>query len=138
MLKDDALSKDSRFMDNSSRMGHLNELIQMLSAKFMTKTTAEWMALLDQAGVPSGPVLNVLEMQKNPQVIHRQMVMDVDHLIAGQIKAIGCPIKFSGASPASNQGAPILGQHTSVVLKEYGFSDADIQELLNSGAALQG
>ena len=126
-----------RFVDNAARMGHLPELIDILSSKFMAKTTTEWMALLDQAGVPSGPVLNVLEMQKNPQVIHRQMVMDVDHLIAGQIKAIGCPIKFSGASPASHQGAPVLGQHTSEVLKEYGFSDPEIEEFLKTGAALQ-
>jgi formyl-CoA transferase len=66
------------------------------------------------------------------------MVMDVDHLIAGQIKAIGCPIKFTGASPASNRGAPVLGQHTSEVLNEYGYSAHDIQELVKTGIALQG
>ena len=96
------------------------------------------MMLLDQAGVPSGPVLNILQMQQDPQVLHRQMVMDVEHLIAGQIKAIGCPIKFSGASPASHKGAPVLGQHTSEVLMEYGCTSEDIQELLNTGIALQG
>jgi len=138
VLKEDELSKDSRFIDNASRMGHLVELIDILSTKFILKTTAEWMTLLDQAGVPSGPVLNVLQMQQNPQVIHRQMVMDVDHLIAGQIKAIGCPIKFSGTSPASNRGAPVLGQHTSEVLNEYGYSAFDIQELVKTGIALQG
>ncbi len=138
VLKEDKLSKDSRFIDNASRMGHLVELIEILSTKFILKTTAEWMTLLDLAGVPSGPVLNVLQMQQNPQVIHRQMVMDVDHLIAGQIKAIGCPIKFSGTSPASNRGAPVLGQHTSEVLSEYGYSAFDIQELVKTGIALQG
>ena len=137
MLADAALAADPRFVDNAARMENLPALIERLFTIFRTRSTAEWMALLDAAGVPAGTVLSISQMHQDPQVIHREMVMEVTHLVAGKIQAVGCPIKFSGVSPATKKGAPVLGQHTAEVLGEHGFSAADINNLKDSGVIVQ-
>ena len=137
VIGDPGLAVDPRFIDNAARMGNLQALGEKLSSIFMHRSTADWMSLLDGAGVPCGPVLNIREMQRDPQVLHRKMVMEVDHLIAGRMQALGCPIKFSGTSIASEKGAPVLGQHTTEVLSEYGFSKEEIEDLQAMGVAVQ-
>ena len=137
VLGDADLAADPRFVDNAARMGNLPALGERLSAIFRNRSTAEWMALLDEAGIPGGPVLDITQMHKDPQVIHRKMVMEVDHIVAGPMQALGCPIKFSGISPASQNGAPVLGQHTAEVLGEHGFSASEIESLKDAGVILQ-
>jgi formyl-CoA transferase len=137
VIGDDNLKVDPRFVDNAARMGHLTELGDALSAHFRKRSTADWMTLLDHAGVPNGPVLDINQMHQDPQVRHRKMVMEVDHLVAGRMEALGCPIKFSGVSTATSRGAPVLGQHTIEVLEEHGFSPDEIEQLLYTGAAAQ-
>ena len=137
MVGDAELAADPRFVDNPGRMANLQALGDWLSAIFRKRSTAEWMALLDKAGVPAGPVLDISQMHRDPQVIHRKMVMEVDHLVAGRVQALGCPIKFSGVSPASERGAPVLGQHTAEVLGEYGFSASEIGQMRDAGVIVQ-
>lgn len=137
VIGDPQLTADPRFVDNAARMGNLQALGERLSSIFIHRSTVEWMSLLDDAGVPCGPVLNITQMQRDPQVLHRKMVMEVDHLIAGRMQALGCPIKFSGISIASERGAPVLGQHTAEVLGEYGFSKEEIEDLQIAGSAAQ-
>ena len=137
MLADPPLAADPRFVDNAGRMENLPALADRLFTIFRKRSTAEWMVLLDAAGVPAGPVLNISQMHQDPQVIHRKMVMEVNHLVAGRMQAVGCPIKFSGVSPATEKGAPVLGQHTAEVLGEYGFSAADIDNLKSAGVIVQ-
>lgn len=136
MIGDEALGADPRFADNASRMGHLGELIERLTPIFVAKTTREWMVLLDEAGVPSGPVNTVPEMQCDPQVIARNMVVEVDHVVAGKMSAVGCPVKFSLSPKVSTYGAPVLGQHTRELMLEAGFSELEITGLANDGVLL--
>ena len=138
VLDDSKLASDERFRDNAARMGNLQLLIERLSPIFRRRTTDEWLALLDDAGVPCGPVLSVAQMLEHPQVLARGMVVEVDHAVAGKISAVGCPIKFSLAPEPPTQGAPTLGQHSATLLREAGYSQAEIDGLVERGVIRAG
>jgi crotonobetainyl-CoA:carnitine CoA-transferase CaiB-like acyl-CoA transferase len=128
------LKADPRFKDNAGRMGNLAALSALLDAKFRTRTTAEWLAVLERAGVPAGPVLSIAEMHADPQAQARDMVPTVTHSGIGDVKTIGIPVKFSDTPAAVNRGAPRFGEHTREVLLSLGYSTADVERLLRAGA----
>ena len=134
MLQAPELIDDPRFRDNAKRMAHLAELVAILSEHFRTRRSAEWLALLDEAGVPAGPVFDIPEMLAYPQTIAREMVVETEHPRAGTTKAIGLPIKFSATPGRVTRAAPLFGQHTREVCREAGFSDAEIDAMFASGA----
>jgi crotonobetainyl-CoA:carnitine CoA-transferase CaiB-like acyl-CoA transferase len=135
VLQAPELAADERFASNGGRMAHLPELTARLEAIFMTRKSAEWLEALDAAGVPAGPVLDVLQMADDPQVQARQMIVETAHPVAGPVKALGLPIKFSASPGEVRRPAPLYGEHTAEVLSENGFSDSEISTLLESGAA---
>jgi len=128
------LADDPRFADNAGRIAHLAALEAELSEIFCTHATADWLARLEAAGVPAGPVLNVAQMHADPQSVARDMVVAPEHLRIGPVKAIGLPVKFSETPGKVAIGAPVLGQHTREVLLEYGFAAAAIDEMVTAGA----
>ena len=128
------LATDPRFQDNAARMAHLTELAEILSEIFKGRTTNDWLTRLDAAGIPAGPVLTITEMLEDPQVLARDMVVNVSHPVAGTIKALGCPIKFSDSKVEIGRGSPVLGEHTQEVLRDHGYADAKIESLCKSGA----
>ena len=97
------------------------------------RTTSDWLARLEAAGVPAGPVLSIGEMLNDPQVLARDMVVEVEHSRLGKMKTLGPPVKFSSTPGRVQRGAPQLGQHTREVLKEYGYSEAEIDKLAGNG-----
>ncbi len=129
------LNADPRFCDNAKRMQNLPALVEALTAIFRGKTTHEWLAALEAAGVPAGPVLSVGEMHADPHSQAREMVVELDHATLGPVKSLGLPVKFSETPGAVAQAAPTLGQHTRSVLAEYGYGAAEIDALIADGAA---
>jgi crotonobetainyl-CoA:carnitine CoA-transferase CaiB-like acyl-CoA transferase len=129
------LGRDPRFVTGRDRMGHLDELIDLLNARFRQRTTAEWLERLEAAGIPSGPVLSIKDMLKHPQTRARDMVVAVDHPIAGRVETIGVPAKFSATPTEVSRPAPLFGQHTREVLSEAGFTATEIEALFAEGAA---
>jgi len=127
------LANDPRFTDNAARMKNLPVLIEILTGRFRTRTTSDWLARLEAAGVPAGPVLSIGEMLADPQVLARQMVVEVEHSRLGKMKTLGPPVKFSATPGSVHHGAPQLGEHTREVLKEYGYSEAEIDRLAGNG-----
>ena len=98
------------------------------------KTTDEVVELLEEAGVPVGPVLNLEEVLENPQAEAREMFVKVDHPAAGKMTQPGFPIKFSETKGDLSKPSPLLGEHTEEVLSGLlGFSDERIKKLKNSG-----
>ena len=127
------LAADARFADNAARMKNLPALIELLTARFRRRTTTEWLTRLEAAGVPAGPVLSIGEMLKDPQVLAREMVVDVTHSRLGKIKTLGTPVKFSATPGGVRHGAPLLGEHTRAILKEHGYTDTEIAGLVANG-----
>ncbi|MEP6997087.1 MAG: CoA transferase [Betaproteobacteria bacterium] len=137
VLEAPELRDDPRFADNKLRMANLEALVDELTSRFRRKSSAAWLAALDAAGVPAGPVQTIAEMLADPQVRARDMVVDLKHPRAGDTQAIGCPIKFSATPSRVDWPAPVFGQHTSEVLHEFGFGADEIRDLLDAGAAMQ-
>jgi len=130
------IAADPRFAENSDRMTFLKELENLLGAIFAKHSTEDWLARLDAAGVPAGPVLNVNEMHKDPQTLARDMVVEVDHAQVGPVKTLGIPVKFSETPGQVTSSAPVYGQHTREVLSEYGFDEGEIDTLVSAGAVV--
>jgi crotonobetainyl-CoA:carnitine CoA-transferase CaiB-like acyl-CoA transferase len=126
---------DPRFRTNAERMQHLDELAELMNERLEVRTAREWTALLDAEGVPCGPINTIGDMLADPQTQAREMVVGLDHPRAGHTRAIGLPVKLSVTPGAITRPAPLLGEHTRQVLTEFGFSTAEIERLLASGAA---
>jgi crotonobetainyl-CoA:carnitine CoA-transferase CaiB-like acyl-CoA transferase len=128
------LAHDPRFLDSAGRMANLKELEDELSPRFRLKPTAHWLAILDEKGVPCGPVRDMLQALSDPQTIARNMVVEVPHSSLGQVKTLGLPVKFSQTPGQVRSGAPLFGEHSRQILGELGFSDNDIAALEKEGA----
>ncbi len=131
------LATDPRFKKGEDRMKRFDEFIATIAPYFKKKTKAEWLVLLQKAGIPSGPVLSVKEMQSHPQTLARDMVPSVEHPVAGTVQTIGLPVKFSATPGKVVHAAPLFGQHTREVLTEHGFSKSEIDALMKDGAAIE-
>ena len=127
------LAEDTRFINNAERMEHIPELIDILTTRFKQRSTNDWLTRLEAVGVPAGPVLSIGDMLKDPQVLARDMVVEVEHSRLGPVKALGSPVKFSHTPTKIQRGAPLLGQHTREILKEFGYSNSEIEALAASG-----
>jgi crotonobetainyl-CoA:carnitine CoA-transferase CaiB-like acyl-CoA transferase len=130
------LRDDARFRTGADRMAHLQDLVDALTPVFKSRPTAAWLAALKAAEIPAGPVLSVGAMHAHPQTRARDMVVGVDHPLAGRVETIGFPAKFSRTPAAIVRPSPRLGEHTREVLAEAGYSDTEVAALIASGAAL--
>lgn len=127
------LLTDERFADNGGRMKHLDELVKLMSDVLQTRPTDYWVAAFERAGVPAGPVKNIRQTLDDPQTRVRDMVIKVDHPVAGEIDALGLPIKFSNGNGVTRRGAPLYGEHTREVMAEIGYAESEIQQLIQAG-----
>jgi crotonobetainyl-CoA:carnitine CoA-transferase CaiB-like acyl-CoA transferase len=128
------LTTDARFATNGGRMAHRDELARLLGEKLRRRDTREWLRELDAAGVPAGPIQSIAQMTRDPQTLAREMIVTLDHPVAGPTHALGVPVKL-GATPGSvRTPAPTFGQHTAEVLREFGFDAAQIEALAAAGA----
>lgn len=132
---DDFLT-DPRYLTNGDRMKNRMVLERELNEIFRKRSTADWLEIFEQGGLPAGPVLSITQMHEDPQTIARNMVQEVEHPVAGKIKAIGMPVKFSGTVYNAGDPAPLLGQHTIKILTETGYSDDEVTQLLRKRAAI--
>ena len=124
---------DPRFATNTARMQNLQALVAAMNDVLAHKTRADWLALLDAAGVPAGPVHSLGEALTHPQTLARGMVVDLVHPQAGPTKALGCPIHFSATPTRVDRPAPLLGEHTRELLRECGYADTEIDAFAADG-----
>jgi crotonobetainyl-CoA:carnitine CoA-transferase CaiB-like acyl-CoA transferase len=131
------LLDEPRFKENRDRITNLAALQEALTPHFRKRGTEAWMARFEAIGLPCGPVNDVRQMHADPQAVAREMVIDVDHATLGKVRTLGLPVKFSDTPGGVRHGAPLLGQHTREVLREFGFADAEIDGFLAEGAVAQ-
>ncbi len=124
---------DPRFLTNTDRMQNLPALTEAMSAILKTRDKADWIAAFDAAGVPAGPVHTIGEALTHPQTLARNMVVDLVHPQAGATRAIGCPIQFSATPTQVTRPAPLLGEHSRELLREYGYEDGQIDGFAADG-----
>ena len=108
---------DARFETNVERMANLAALVDALAPVLKSRGSAEWLERLERTGVPAGPVLDIAAMQRDPQTLAREMVLDVPHSKIGPTPTLGHPVKYSSAPVEIRRGAPLYGEHTKEVLR---------------------
>lgn len=138
-LVEDALDvpewqEDPRYLTLPDRMAHIDELQRDIEAITTQRTTDEWIAIIDGAGVPCGPVLTYDQTWQDPQVLERGMVAEVEHPIIGTMQTCAPPTKFSDLDFSVRGPAPWIGQHSAELLREAGYDDERIAELFEQGA----
>ena len=133
VLDAEALSADPRFSLNRDRMANRHALAETLAPIFRAHGSAEWLARLEAGGVPAGPVLDVNAMHRDPQALAREMVVEVEHPRAGRMKTLGLPVKFSQTPGRVHGPAPLLGEQSRAILSEAGYTDPEIQGLIDRG-----
>ncbi|NCV64855.1 MAG: CoA transferase [Burkholderiaceae bacterium] len=130
----EALADEVRFATNPARIEHRAALIPLLVEMVKEKTKAQWITLLEAAGVPCGPINNLQEVFENEQVIARGIEMHVPHPTAGTMKLVASPMRLSKTPVEVRMPPPLLGQHTDEVLRdELGMSASQINELHQRG-----
>ena len=130
------LNDDPRFGTNHDRIQNLQPLVEILNEHLSQDTTENWLAKMEAAHLPAGPVNDILQMHDDPQTRARDMIVELDHPKAGKVDTIGHPVKFSQTPSKVSRAAPLLGQHTREVLTDMGYSDTKIEALLAKGAAI--
>ena len=126
-------SSDERFATNAARVRHRAELLPQLRQTTVMKTTAEWIALLENAAVPCGPINDLAGVFADPQVLHRALRVDMPHAAGGSAPQVANPIRFSATPIDYRLAPPLLGQDTDAVLRELGRSAEDIAALHAAG-----
>ncbi|HEY9038168.1 MAG TPA: CoA transferase [Roseovarius sp.] len=130
------LNDDPLFSSNLQRIRNLPKLVAILDGYISRDTTANWLAKMEAAKLPAGPVNDILQMHADPQARARDMIVEVDHPTAGKVETLGHPVKFSRTPARVTHAAPLLGQHSREVLGESGYGKDQIETLIKSRAVI--
>ncbi|CAN1498211.1 CaiB Predicted acyl-CoA transferases/carnitine dehydratase [Rhabdaerophilaceae bacterium] len=124
---------DERFSNNAGRVKHNPQLTELLTSQFKSFSRDDLIARLDAAGVPAAPINTVPDVLADPQIKHREMVRDLPHSLAGTVRHVVSPMRFENSPLVFPRSAPLLGEHTSLVLSRLGYSEHAIADLKAKG-----
>lgn len=132
-INHEELVRNPKYKTNRDRVEHRDELISALSKIFSENPADVWLDALEKKGVPAGPIYTFDQIFSDPQVLHRGMLVEMDHASAGKIKQTGVPVKLSETPGSIESPPPLLGEHTGEILQRIGYSDDDIMALKEKG-----
>ena len=115
------LATDERFATNPARVRNRDQLYAVIEPLLAARPLAFWVAALEKAGVPAGPINTVPMVFAEEQVVHREMKIDVPHPVSGTVPLVASPMKFRDAALAFDRAPPMLGEHTAEILREIGW-----------------
>lgn len=125
---------DPRFDTNLKRVERREELVRLIDARLQARSRDQWIAAFAAAGLPTGPINTVDQVFRDPQVLHRGMVEEIEHPTAGRVKLVGIPVKFTATPGEIRLPPPLLGQHTEEVLTGLlGLTASEIAALRTDG-----
>jgi len=128
------LATHERYASNPLRVQNRDELVPILADMVKAKSRSEWIAQLEAVGVPCGPINDIGDVYRNPQVQARGLVTEAPHPAAGKVKLVRSPLRLSATPADGGSAPPMLGQHTDEVLRELlGRSAEDIGALKGKG-----
>ncbi|XP_069854423.1 succinate--hydroxymethylglutarate CoA-transferase isoform X3 [Dipodomys merriami] len=132
------LIDDSKYKTNHLRVQNRKELIKILSARFAEEITKKWLCLFEGSGIPYGPINSMKEIFAEPQVLHNGLIMEMEHPTVGKISVPGPAVRYSKFLMSEAVPPPLLGQHTTHILKEIlQYDDKAIRDLLSAGVVAQ-
>ena len=132
------LNKDPDFSDSKSRQVNRKKLEKILEKIFITKSSKEWIKMLIESSIPSGPIYNMKEVWEDEQVKYRKMDVKLDHPKQKKSRNIGVAVKLSKTPGKIKTPAPLYGEHSSKILKELGYSEDEIKKLIKSNISGMG
>lgn len=132
-LGHDELTSDARFTTNEGRLAHRADLEAMVQRILLEHDANHWLQRLEAADVIASPVYTYRDTFQDPQVLHNQMMVEVDHATLGRIKAHGLPVKLKQTPGQVQHAAPTLGQHSELILREMGYTGEEIRQLVAKG-----
>lgn len=124
---------DPRFSRNPDRVSNRDALDERIARVMTERTRAEWIEVLDVAGIPAGPINTVSEALSSPQALARDMVVDLQHPVVGSLRTLGLPIRLGDTPSTIRRPPPELGAHTEEVLAEIGVESAELERLREEG-----
>ena len=130
-VKREDLKDHPDYATNGVRVENRATLAPLLQEYFLSREADEWVADLQANSVPAGPINDLADVFSDPQVLHRGMFLEIPHPTLGSVKQTGLPIKFSRTPGGLDQHPPLLGEHNQAILKDLGYSESDIEELVN-------
>jgi crotonobetainyl-CoA:carnitine CoA-transferase CaiB-like acyl-CoA transferase len=131
------LAADARFASNELRVRHREALLPLLQELLLAREAAHWLARLEAAGVPAGPVNTMQQVFADPQVRHRGLRQESEHARVGGVPGVRCPIRMTGAEVGSTLAPPALGADTRAVLAGVlGLAAAQLDELAREGVVV--
>ena len=135
----DELATNPEFKDNTARMRNRDEIKRRLNAVFASRTRLEWTKDLVKLGLPAGPVYDMADVFEEAQVKHWGMVETVAHPKLGDIKLMSNPLRLDSIGKETVRTAPpLLGEHTAAVLRDFGFNDAQVDDLIGKSIVQTG
>jgi crotonobetainyl-CoA:carnitine CoA-transferase CaiB-like acyl-CoA transferase len=127
------LAANPRYSTNAARVTNRDELNLLINQITVTRTMREWTDALAAAGVPCGPINNLAQVFQDPHVLARGMLIELDHPLAGKMRAVANPVRMSETPPEYHSAPPLLGQHTREVLRDLlDMNDAQIDALVKA------
>jgi crotonobetainyl-CoA:carnitine CoA-transferase CaiB-like acyl-CoA transferase len=109
-------ASDPRFATNAERVAHRQAMVDLLQPVFATRTTAQWIADLEAANVPCGPINRVDQVFADPQAVARGLTIAMTHAAAGPMQLVASPLRLSRTPPEYRSAPPLLGEHTEEIL----------------------